>query len=76
MEDAENYRDRYIEMCTRVDLKIRETVVPTETEKRSFKLPKIELKKFSGEAKDFLKFGVLLKNILRMKPDPDEDTCF
>ncbi|GFV16949.1 uncharacterized protein TNCV_1325301 [Trichonephila clavipes] len=56
MEDAENYRDRYIEMCTRVDLKIRETVVPTETEKRSFKLPKIELKKFSGEAKDFLAF--------------------
>ncbi|GFU61186.1 hypothetical protein TNCV_1071331 [Trichonephila clavipes] len=33
MEDAENYRDHYIEMCTRVDLKIRETVVPTETEK-------------------------------------------
>ncbi|GFT72448.1 zinc finger protein 112, partial [Trichonephila clavipes] len=56
MEDAENYRDRYIEMCTRVDLKIRETVVPTETETRSFKLPKIELKKFSGEAKDFLAF--------------------
>ncbi|GFT93359.1 DUF1758 domain-containing protein [Trichonephila clavipes] len=53
MEDAENYRDRYIEMCTRVDLKIRETVVPTETEKRSFKLPKIELKKFSGEARLF-----------------------
>ncbi|GFT03683.1 hypothetical protein TNCV_278481 [Trichonephila clavipes] len=26
MEDAENYRDRYIEICTRVDLKIRETV--------------------------------------------------
>ncbi|GFS70369.1 DUF1758 domain-containing protein [Trichonephila clavipes] len=56
MEDTENYRDRYIEMCTRVDLKIRETVVPTESEKRSFKLPKIELKKFSGEAKDFLAF--------------------
>ncbi|GFV47605.1 uncharacterized protein TNCV_2081651 [Trichonephila clavipes] len=35
MEDAENYRDRYIEMCTRVDLKIRETVVPTETEKEA-----------------------------------------
>ncbi|GFX07233.1 uncharacterized protein TNCV_2972101 [Trichonephila clavipes] len=34
MEDAENYRDRYIEMCTRVDLKIRETVVPTEAEKK------------------------------------------
>ncbi|GFT70924.1 DUF1758 domain-containing protein [Trichonephila clavipes] len=53
MEDAENYRDRYIEMCTRVDLKIRETVVLTETEREAFKLPKIELKKFSGEAKDF-----------------------
>ncbi|GFT03786.1 integrase catalytic domain-containing protein [Trichonephila clavipes] len=37
MEDAENYRDRYIEICTRVDLKIRETVVPTETEKRNGK---------------------------------------
>ncbi|GFY20895.1 hypothetical protein TNCV_1121291 [Trichonephila clavipes] len=36
MEDAENYRDRYIEMRTRVDWKVRETVVPTETEKRSF----------------------------------------
>ncbi|GFT50917.1 RNase H domain-containing protein [Trichonephila clavipes] len=35
MEDAENYRDRYIEICTRVDLKIRETVVPTETEKEA-----------------------------------------
>ncbi|GFX65438.1 uncharacterized protein TNCV_399891 [Trichonephila clavipes] len=57
MEDAENYCDRYIEMCTREDLKIRETVVSTETKKRSFKLPKIELKKFSGEAKDF--FGLL-----------------
>ncbi|GFY71011.1 uncharacterized protein TNIN_408511 [Trichonephila inaurata madagascariensis] len=34
MQDAENYRDRYIEMCSRVDLKIRETVAPTETEKR------------------------------------------
>ncbi|GFY54931.1 hypothetical protein TNIN_155951 [Trichonephila inaurata madagascariensis] len=41
VEETENYRDRYIEMCSRVDLKIRETVAPTETEKRSFKLPKI-----------------------------------
>ncbi|GFX40108.1 DUF1758 domain-containing protein [Trichonephila clavipes] len=62
MEDVENYHDRYIKMCSRVDLKIRETVVPTETEKRSFKLPKIELKKFSGEAKDFLPSGVKPKS--------------
>ncbi|GFW32058.1 uncharacterized protein TNCV_2600841 [Trichonephila clavipes] len=73
MEDAENYRDRYIEMCTRVDLKIRETVVPTETEKRSFKLPKIELKKFSGEAKDFLAFWSQFQKIHNDKSIAEED---
>ncbi|GFV14936.1 uncharacterized protein TNCV_3642981 [Trichonephila clavipes] len=73
MEDAENYRDRYIEMCTRVDLKIRETVVPTETKKRSFKLPKIELKKFSGEAKDFLAFWSQFQKIHNDKSIAEED---
>ncbi|GFS59930.1 uncharacterized protein TNCV_3957281 [Trichonephila clavipes] len=73
MEDAENYRDRYIEMCSRVDLKIRETVVPTETEKRSFKLPKIELKIFSGEAKDCLAFGSQLQKIHNDKSIAEED---
>ncbi|GFS79036.1 uncharacterized protein TNCV_4342561 [Trichonephila clavipes] len=76
MEDAENYRDRYIEMCTRVDLKIRETVVPTETEKRSFKLPKIELKKFSGEAKDFLAFsGVSFRKFTMIKALRKKTKC-
>ncbi|GFW24141.1 DUF1758 domain-containing protein [Trichonephila clavipes] len=73
MEDAENYRDRYIEMCTRVDLKVRETVVPTETEKRSFKLPKIKLKKFSGEAKDFLAFWSQFQKIHNDKSIAEED---
>ncbi|GFY21453.1 uncharacterized protein TNCV_1166011 [Trichonephila clavipes] len=73
MEDAENYSDRYIEMCTRVDLKIRQTVVPTETEKRSFKLPKIELKKFSGEAKDFLAFWGQFQKIHNDKSIAEED---
>ncbi|GFW72013.1 integrase catalytic domain-containing protein [Trichonephila clavipes] len=73
MEDAENYRDRYIEMCTRVDLKVRETVVPTETEKISFKLPKIELKKFSGEAKDFLAFWSQFQKIHNDKSIAEED---
>ncbi|GFV93406.1 DUF1758 domain-containing protein [Trichonephila clavipes] len=72
-DDVENYRDRYIEMCTRVDLKIRETVVPTETEKRSFKLPKIELKKFSGEAKDFLAFWSQFQKIHNDKNIAEED---
>ncbi|GFX36242.1 uncharacterized protein TNCV_2065801 [Trichonephila clavipes] len=73
MEDAENYRGRYIEMCTRVDLNIREIVVPTETEKRSFKLPKIELKKFSGEAKDFLAFLSQFQKIHNDKGIAEED---
>ncbi|GFS84370.1 uncharacterized protein TNCV_4605801 [Trichonephila clavipes] len=73
MEDAENYRDRYIEMCTRVDLKIQETFVPTETEKRSIKLPKIELKKFSGEAKDFLAFWSQFQKIHNDKSIAEED---
>ncbi|GFY09512.1 DUF1758 domain-containing protein [Trichonephila clavipes] len=73
MEDAENYRDRYIEMCTQIDLKIRETVVPTETEKRSFKLPKIELKKFNGEAKDFLAFWSQFQKIHNDKSIVEED---
>ncbi|GFS92563.1 uncharacterized protein TNCV_1160221 [Trichonephila clavipes] len=76
MEDAENYRDRYIEMCTRVDLKIRETVVPTETEKRSFKLPKIELKKFSGEAKDFLAFWSQFQKIHNDKGGRRQNAIF
>ncbi|GFW84328.1 uncharacterized protein TNCV_1131971 [Trichonephila clavipes] len=75
MEDAENYRDRYIEMCTRVDLKIRETVVPTETEKRSFKLPKIELKKFSGEAKDFWPSGVSFRKFTTIKALRKKTKC-
>ncbi|GFV49947.1 DUF1758 domain-containing protein [Trichonephila clavipes] len=73
MEDAENYRDRYIEMCTRENLKVQETVVPTETEKRSFKLPKIELKKFSGEAKDFLAFWSQFQKIHNDKGIAEED---
>ncbi|GFV62829.1 DUF1758 domain-containing protein [Trichonephila clavipes] len=73
MEDVENYCDRYIEMCTRVDLKIQETVVPTETEKRSFKLPKIELKKFSCEAKDFLAFWSQFQKIRNDKSIAEAD---
>ncbi|GFX00517.1 hypothetical protein TNCV_2235241 [Trichonephila clavipes] len=75
MEDAENYRDHYIEMCTRVDLKVRETVVPTETEKRSFKLPKIELKKFSGEAKDFWPSGVSFRKFTMIKALRKKTKC-
>ncbi|GFW69126.1 DUF1758 domain-containing protein [Trichonephila clavipes] len=53
--------------------KVRETVVPTETEKRSFKLPKIELKKFSGEAKDFLVFWSQFQKVHNDKSIAEED---
>ncbi|GFW66440.1 DUF1758 domain-containing protein [Trichonephila clavipes] len=52
---------------------LTETVVPTETEKRSFKLPKIELKKFSGEAKDFLAFWSQFQKIHNDKSIAEED---
>ncbi|GFT38033.1 hypothetical protein TNCV_1005811 [Trichonephila clavipes] len=62
MEDVESYRDRYIEMCSRVDLKIQETVVPTKTEKRSFKLPKIELRRsLAAKLRTFWPSGVSFK---------------
>ncbi|GFS66849.1 uncharacterized protein TNCV_230411 [Trichonephila clavipes] len=71
MEDANNYR--YIEICSRVYLKVRETAIPTETEKRRFKLLKIELKKFSGEAKNFLAFWSRFQKIHNNKSIADED---
>ncbi|GFT99878.1 uncharacterized protein TNCV_749301 [Trichonephila clavipes] len=73
MEDAENYRDRYIEMCSRVDLKIRETVAPAETENRSFKFPKFELEKFSGRAKSFLVFWSKFQKIHNDKSIVEEN---
>ncbi|GFV93186.1 DUF1758 domain-containing protein [Trichonephila clavipes] len=51
MEDAENYRDRYIEMCTL----------------------EIDLKKFSGEAKDFLAFWSRFQKIHNHKSIAEED---
>ncbi|GFT59422.1 uncharacterized protein TNCV_1750951 [Trichonephila clavipes] len=61
------------EMFSQVDLKIRETVAATETEKRSFKLPKIELMKFSCEAKDFWPSGSQFQKIHNEKSIAEED---
>ncbi|GFY48724.1 hypothetical protein TNIN_1471 [Trichonephila inaurata madagascariensis] len=55
-EEAEPYRDRYLENCFRIENRLQENARLSETEKRKFKLPELELKKFNGEPKEFLVF--------------------
>ncbi|GBN97511.1 hypothetical protein AVEN_150126-1 [Araneus ventricosus] len=43
------------------------------SEKRKFKLPKIELKKFDGDAKDYLTFWSLFRKIHEDASIPKED---
>ncbi|GFT13523.1 DUF1758 domain-containing protein [Trichonephila clavipes] len=50
-EDAEIYLEKFLELTTKIELKSQENTVPSDKESRKFKLPKIELKKFNGEAK-------------------------
>ncbi|GFV19921.1 uncharacterized protein TNCV_1882891 [Trichonephila clavipes] len=56
LEDAEIYREKFWELTTKIELKSQECTVPSDKEARKFKLPKIELKKFNGEAKEYLTF--------------------
>ncbi|GFU17777.1 hypothetical protein TNCV_1700341 [Trichonephila clavipes] len=60
-------------MCTRVDLKIREKPLFLPKLKKEAILPKIELKKFSGEAKDFLAFWSQFQKIHNDKSIAEED---
>ncbi|GFT00587.1 DUF1758 domain-containing protein [Trichonephila clavipes] len=55
-EEAETYRDKYLENCFKIENRLQENAGPKEAEKRKFKLPKIELKKFNGDPKEFLAF--------------------
>ncbi|GFT56979.1 uncharacterized protein TNCV_189771 [Trichonephila clavipes] len=56
LEDAEIYREKFWEFTTKIELKSQQCTVPSGKESRKFKLPKIELKKFNGEAKEYLTF--------------------
>ncbi|GFV26005.1 DUF1758 domain-containing protein [Trichonephila clavipes] len=56
LEDAEIFREKFWELTTKIELKSQECTVPSDKESRKFKLPKIELKKFNGEAKEYLTF--------------------
>ncbi|GFV54765.1 uncharacterized protein TNCV_32851 [Trichonephila clavipes] len=55
--DAESYREKYLEYYTRIDKKLGETVISEVPDTpRKFKLPKLELRKFGGDPKEFLSF--------------------
>ncbi|GFX11763.1 DUF1758 domain-containing protein [Trichonephila clavipes] len=51
----------------------KENAGPSEAEKRKFKLPKIQLKKFNGDPKEFLAFGSQLKKIHDGSSNAEED---
>ncbi|GFW51457.1 putative RNA-directed DNA polymerase from transposon X-element [Trichonephila clavipes] len=57
---AEEYRDKFCQICSLLEASQEQTILVLEenisVEKRKFKLPKLELRKFRGEPKDFLAF--------------------
>ncbi|GFW87522.1 uncharacterized protein TNCV_1301671 [Trichonephila clavipes] len=71
--DAESYREKYLEYYTRID-KLRETVISEVPDTpRKFKLPKLELRKFGGDPKEFLSFWSQFRKIHDDGSVPDED---
>ncbi|GBM58668.1 hypothetical protein AVEN_251931-1 [Araneus ventricosus] len=51
---AEKYRDNYIELCSQIEqMCLKDSSTKDLSEKRKFKLPKIQLKKFDRNAKDY-----------------------
>ncbi|GBL91770.1 hypothetical protein AVEN_71405-1 [Araneus ventricosus] len=77
MEDskaAEGYRDRYFAVVAESDNKYGDVVLQKDsTETRKLKLPKIELKKFSCDAKEFLSFCSMFEKIHLDAGLPAED---
>ncbi|GBN70456.1 hypothetical protein AVEN_228019-1 [Araneus ventricosus] len=71
---AEKYRDNYIELCSQIEqLSLKDSSTKDFSEKRKFKLPKIELKKFDGDAKDYLTFWSQFRKIHEDSSIPNED---
>ncbi|GBM31122.1 hypothetical protein AVEN_82059-1, partial [Araneus ventricosus] len=71
---AEKYRDRFSELCAQIQrLSMKETETKEFSEKRKFKLPKIELKKFTGDAKEYLSFWSQFSKIHEDTSIPNED---
>ncbi|XP_054717590.1 uncharacterized protein LOC129226986 [Uloborus diversus] len=72
-KEAENYRDKFIQICSLLDLKFENVQRNGNISKRNFKLPTIELKKFNGEAREFLNFWSQFKKIHEDKSIDNED---
>ncbi|XP_054721255.1 uncharacterized protein LOC129231033 [Uloborus diversus] len=72
-EEAENYRDKFIQICSLLDLKFENVQRNGNISKRNFKLPTIELKKFNGEAREFLNFWSQFKKIHEDQGIDNED---
>ncbi|GFW48558.1 putative RNA-directed DNA polymerase from transposon X-element [Trichonephila clavipes] len=57
---AEEYRDKFCQMFSLLEASQEQKILVSEennsVQKRKFKLPKLELRKFSGEPKDYLAF--------------------
>ncbi|XP_035234049.1 uncharacterized protein LOC118205885 isoform X2 [Stegodyphus dumicola] len=73
---AEEYRDKFCLICSLLEnaKKANSVTEGTTTEqKRKFKLPKLELRKFSGEPKDFLAFWSQFEKIHNDLSIVDED---
>ncbi|GFX42562.1 integrase catalytic domain-containing protein [Trichonephila clavipes] len=72
--DAESYREKYLEYYTRIDKKLGETVISEVPDTpRKFKLPKLELRKFGGDPKEFLSFWSQFQKIHDDGSIPNED---
>ncbi|GBN26735.1 hypothetical protein AVEN_120134-1 [Araneus ventricosus] len=69
---TENYRDQWVAMKIKVDLILStneendEISSAVNETKRNFRLPKLELKRFDGDTKNWLGFWGQLKKIMRM----------
>ncbi|GFY42640.1 uncharacterized protein TNIN_383241 [Trichonephila inaurata madagascariensis] len=72
--EAEEYREDYLSLSTLVDKKLEESVIVEEQDiPRKFRLPKLELKKFDGDAKDYLSFWSQFQKIHDDRSIPEED---
>ncbi|GBN39897.1 hypothetical protein AVEN_27393-1 [Araneus ventricosus] len=71
---AEEYRDKYTELRSQIEqMNFKDSSTKDFSEKRKFKLPKIELKKFDGDAKDYLTFWSQFRKIHEDASIPNED---
>ncbi|GBM35406.1 hypothetical protein AVEN_181506-1 [Araneus ventricosus] len=71
---AEKYRDRFSELCAQIRrLSMKETETKEFSEKRKFIYSKIELKKCTGDAKEYLSFWSQFRKIHEDTSIPNED---